>query len=666
MPIISKIGAKTWRVKLIYLLLFAVLIAGSLTMLYPMALMLTGSVKSQADLLELTPYPKYWFDDVKLFQKYAETKYNVDLAIVEQAWSRPAVSYSDITQPPPVDADLLDAFLAWRPRCPWWIMGNTTGGWMLPEVGRKWRAYVSAKFDDNLDAYNRFVAMPYTSWSDIQPPQQYIGRFPQTQGNRIELFREFIQTQPVRYRILLDGDGLFYQLYLIPNYSRDIAEYNRQHNTNHASYDEVFLTHEPPAAGLARQDWETFVRKDIHLPLIRLAIDENLRRRYATFLAEKYDSLAEYNRQHADLPAIENFTQAPLPAAFPTGRSDEVDWADFIRDESACPLDALRVYGPRQAFEEFLAERRGVSVEQVRPQRLPTAQADWHDCMAHARSLRWEFSSRNYKQVLDYIALHGRGVINTVIFCALAVGLSVVVNPVAAFALSRYKPPSQYKILLICMATMAFPPAVTMIPAFLLLKNFPLWPLLTGLAVFLAGLWLLRRIARSLAVMMRIVLAGAAGAFTAIVLAPTVLPTHVSLLNTFAALVLPGMANGYWIFLLKGFFDSLPKELFEAADLDGASEWTKFWSFTMGLSKPVLAVIALQAFTMAYTQFMMALILIPDQQMWTLMVWIFQLQSQAHQSVIYASLVLGALPMLLMFILAQGVIMRGIVVPTEK
>ena len=79
---------------------------------------------------------------------------------------------------------------------------------------------------------------------------------------------------------------------------------------------------------------------------------------------------------------------------------------------------------------------------------------------------------------------------------------------------------------------------------------------------------------------------------------------YVSLLNTFAALVLPGMANGFMIFMLKGFFDSLPQELYESAEIDGANEWSKFWIITMSLSKPILAVFALQAFTGA---FMMAM-----------------------------------------------------------
>ena len=206
---------------------------------------------------------------------------------------------------------------------------------------------------------------------------------------------------------------------------------------------------------------------------------------------------------------------------------------------------------------------------------------------------------------------NGYAIRNTLIYCALAVGIALLINPMAAYALSRYKPPSQYKLLLLMMLTMAFPTMVLGIPNFLLLRD-------------------------------------------------------LHLLNTFAALVLPGAANGYMIFILKGFFDSLPRELYEAADLDGASEWTKFWSMTMNLSKPILAVIALRAFEIAYRNFMMALIIIPDQKMWTLMVWLFQLQSISHQAVVNAALVIAAIPPFIIFIFAQGVIMRGIVVPIEK
>ena len=126
------------------------------------------------------------------------------------------------------------------------------------------------------------------------------------------------------------------------------------------------------------------------------------------------------------------------------------------------------------------------------------------------------------------------------------------------------------------------------------------------------------------------------------------------------------MANGYGIFLLKGFFDSLPRDLYDMADIDGAGAWTQFWTLTVSLSKPILAVLALSAFTAAYSEFMMALIIIPDRDMWTLMVWIFQLQLSAPRPVIQTSVLLAGIPTLIVFIFCQNIIIRGIVVPVEK
>lgn len=76
-------------------------------------------------------------------------------------------------------------------------------------------------------------------------------------------------------------------------------------------------------------------------------------------------------------------------------------------------------------------------------------------------------------------------------------------------------------------------------------------------------------------------------------------------MNTFAALVIPTAANGCSIFLLKGFFDSLPKEPYESATLDDASELRIFTTITMSLSAPILAMIALNTFTNDYGAFML-------------------------------------------------------------
>ena len=650
---------------MVYCVIFGILILGSLTMVYPFMLMLTGSTRSQADSIKISPYPDFWSDDMSLFQKYVESKYNADIEDLEIRWQKTLQGWDKIKKPSQTEFELLDDFLEWRSQCRSWRLGHARSPGVLPINGRKFRKLIIDRYDGNLDAFRKDTGELIKSWSDLLPPPQGVFRFPPQKEGVMRIFLEFAQTMPVEDRMFDNADGDFWIRYLLPTYTSDIEQYNKAHGTKYSSYKQVFLSRRVPEGGPERKDWEEYVRNTLSLQCIRLLPELN--GTYCLFLSQKYDNdISEYNTRHGS--SFKTFNQIMLSLDVPEKRIEQVDWEAFLRDRDACPAEGVEVYSPRQEFEEFMAARRGVPASEVEPLNMPIAAADWHDCMADTSQLRWEFTTRNYKQVLDYLLLHGSGIRNTVIYCSLAIILALLVNPLAAYALSRYKPPSTYKILLLCMATMAFPGEVTMIPAFLLLKRFPLWPLLGGSAAFGLGILILARVFKKLPEATRLTIALGMGIFTGGWVVPALMPasSHISLLNTFAAMVLPGMANGYSIFLLKGFFDSLPRELYEAADLDGAGEWTKFWVFTMNLSKPILAVIALGAFTGAYSQFMMALIIIPDQNMWTIMVWLFQLQSQAHQSVVYAALVIGAIPTFIVFVLCQGIIMKGIVVPIEK
>ncbi len=242
---------------------------------------------------------------------------------------------------------------------------------------------------------------------------------------------------------------------------------------------------------------------------------------------------------------------------------------------------------------------------------LPQVAFDRAFVRAHAGEIRREFATRNLRYVLGYVLLNGRAVWVTVAFCVLAVLAALIVNPLAAYALSRYPVRQSGAILVFLLATIAFPAEVAMIPSFLLLKD-------------------------------------------------------LGLLNTFAALVLPGAASGYMIFLLKGFFDSLPPELFEAGSLDGARETTLMFRVALPLSRPVLGYQALIAFMGAYGAFLYAFLVAQDSRMWTLTVWIYQLQGTAPKAVMMAAVTVAALPTLLVFLLCQRTILRGIVLPGER
>ena len=84
------------------------------------------------------------------------------------------------------------------------------------------------------------------------------------------------------------------------------------------------------------------------------------------------------------------------------------------------------------------------------------------------------------------------------------------------------------------------------------------------------------------------------------------------------------------------------------------------------LSRPVFGYLALLAFMGAYGTFIYAFLIVQDQKMWTLMVWLYQLQLIAPKTVTMAALTVAALPTLIVFLCAQNVIMRGIVLPGEK
>ena len=84
------------------------------------------------------------------------------------------------------------------------------------------------------------------------------------------------------------------------------------------------------------------------------------------------------------------------------------------------------------------------------------------------------------------------------------------------------------------------------------------------------------------------------------------------------------------------------------------------------MSRPVLGYLALLAFMGAYGSFIYAFLVCQDRRIWTLMVFIYQLQLTAPKATVMAALTLAAIPTLIIFLLAQKTIMRGIVLPGER
>jgi arabinogalactan oligomer/maltooligosaccharide transport system permease protein len=135
-------------------------------------------------------------------------------------------------------------------------------------------------------------------------------------------------------------------------------------------------------------------------------------------------------------------------------------------------------------------------------------------------------------------------------------------------------------------------------------------------------------------------------------------------LNTHGGLILIyiGGALGFNTWLMKGFFDSIPRELDEAATIDGANRWQVFYQIILPLSRPILAVTGILTFIGVYGEFLIARLMLRDRQEFTLMVGLFLFASDRSQEwgVITAAALVGALPVVIFFFLTQRQIVSGL------
>ncbi len=136
-------------------------------------------------------------------------------------------------------------------------------------------------------------------------------------------------------------------------------------------------------------------------------------------------------------------------------------------------------------------------------------------------------------------------------------------------------------------------------------------------------------------------------------------------LNTAGGLILVyvGGAMGINIWLMKGFFDSVPRDIDESALVDGANHWQVYWRLIFPLVRPVLVVVGILSFVGIYNEFVLARVLLRDKDSWTLMVGLWQFISATFGQdwgVFAAGAVIGALPSLFIYLSLQDQIVGGL------
>ena len=217
----------------------------------------------------------------------------------------------------------------------------------------------------------------------------------------------------------------------------------------------------------------------------------------------------------------------------------------------------------------------------------------------------------NAWNVLQYPLYFG----NTVILAAGAVVLQLLVSATAAFALSKLRPAGKGFIQFVFFSTLMVPPVVYLIPQFVNISDLPL--------------------------------------------------IHVSLINNWAGVWLPEAASALNILILKSFFDTIPTELTDAARLDGANGWQLFSRIILPLSRPALAVVTIFTVVASWKDFLWPLLVLFNPDLQPLSVAIFHeagINSNFPLPFNYlmAGLVLASIPPILLFLLFQRQILRGV------
>jgi arabinogalactan oligomer / maltooligosaccharide transport system permease protein len=134
-------------------------------------------------------------------------------------------------------------------------------------------------------------------------------------------------------------------------------------------------------------------------------------------------------------------------------------------------------------------------------------------------------------------------------------------------------------------------------------------------------------------------------------------------------LVYLGGVMGLNVWLMKGFFDSIPRDLDESAKVDGASDWQIFWRIIFPLVRPILAVIAILTFIGTFSDFILASVILQRAEQYTFMVGLYRfISGQFNQNwgVFAAGAVLGALPIVTVYLALQDQIVGGLTAGSVK
>jgi alpha-1,4-digalacturonate transport system permease protein len=217
-----------------------------------------------------------------------------------------------------------------------------------------------------------------------------------------------------------------------------------------------------------------------------------------------------------------------------------------------------------------------------------------------------KFSPENYTDVFKKFDFF-RFLFNSVFITVVATVLTLLLNSMAAFALSKYQFRGQKAVFGLIIATLMIPPTIILVPVFLVINQ-------------------------------------------------------VGLLNSLWGVIIPTIATPTGVFLLRQYMLTIPDEILEAARMDNASEWKIYWRIILPLAAPALAVLAIFSVMWRWNDFLLPLIVLSKSEFFTLQLALnaFQGELNTQWHYLLAMTVITMLPITLVFAFLQKYITTGI------
>ena len=134
---------------------------------------------------------------------------------------------------------------------------------------------------------------------------------------------------------------------------------------------------------------------------------------------------------------------------------------------------------------------------------------------------------------------------------------------------------------------------------------------------------------------------------------------HIKMINTFWAVWLPAGASAFNVLLMKRFFDNLPREIFEAAQVDGAGPFRLFWSIVLPLSRPIVGVVSVFAVIATWKDYLWPLLVLPDPNVQPLSVRLPTLQPSIELDIFMAALLISSVIPIALFLIFQRMFLQG-------